>query len=495
MCRPFRFSLLVLSILGCLAINLSNVSGEESVKVAAPALTADNFEEAVQNVATALGPTVVSIRTEKSERYRVHGYFSRDPMTDDFFEKFFEDFFGEVPYEEFKRFGMGSGVIIDAQGYILTNEHVVGGADKILVTLSNGQQYVGTMQGTDPRSDLAVIKINAPDLPAAPLGNSDDLKIGQWVVAIGNPFGYLLSSPEPTVTSGVVSALHRSLPRTSKRNSDYSDLIQTDAAINPGNSGGPLVNLKGEVIGVNVAIFSTSGGYQGIGFAIPINTAQRIVKSLIAGEEVVYGWIGVSVQDISPQLSQYFGLSSTEGVVVLKALSNGPAGSAGVQEGDIILKVNDIPIKNVHTLTKSIGDLSAGEKAVLTIWRNKKEIGIPVTIGQRPDIGPKRLMKKAKTETKNLILGTEGEWRGMTVEDIGELSDQLQSRNIKGVIVTSVSNDSPSEKAGLQKGDIIISINKETIENVGDFHTVTQDLKGDCLIKTLRGYVVIKETF
>ena len=214
-----------------------------------------------------------------------------------------------MPDRDYKQVGLGSGVIIDSSGYILTNQHVIDQADKIKVTLSDGREFKGEIKGQDARSDLAVIKIVAKDLPAVELGNSEKLRIGEWVVAIGNPFGFALEGAEPTVTVGVISALHRSLGKILSRNRDYTDLLQTDAAINPGNSGGPLVNLKGEVVGINVAIFSTSGGYQGIGFAIPINAAKRIISQLIAGKEVLYGWLGITIQDLTEDMAKYFGLS------------------------------------------------------------------------------------------------------------------------------------------------------------------------------------------
>ena len=247
-----------------------------------------NFTTAVEQVAQKVGPTVVSIKTEKIEHVQSQSFYSGSPNEDELINRFFEDFFGEVPESEYRQRGLGSGVIIDPRGFILTNAHVVDGADKISVTLPDEREFKGELVGTDPRSDLAVIKIELKDPPVAPLGDSDKLKIGQWVVAIGNPFGYLLKSG-PTVTTGVISALQRSLPQRSGSDSDYSDLIQTDAAINPGNSGGPLVNLKGEVIGINVALFSTTGGYQGIGFAIPINDAKRIIQQLVEGKEISYG--------------------------------------------------------------------------------------------------------------------------------------------------------------------------------------------------------------
>jgi serine protease Do len=252
------------------------------------------MEDAVINVANTAGKAVVSISAERTtkvstgRRFVYRSPFGESPFgEDEFFRKFFDDFFGQMPEREYKQFGLGSGVIVDPQGYILTNEHVIDGADKIKVTLPDGREFKAELKGEDPRADLAIIKINAHNLPAAAWGDSDNLRIGQWVVAIGNPFGFALQNPEPTVTAGVISALHRSIGKSVGRDRDYNDLIQTDAAINPGNSGGPLVNLKGEIVGINVAIFTTSGGYQGIGFAIPSNAAKRIMSNLIQGKKIL----------------------------------------------------------------------------------------------------------------------------------------------------------------------------------------------------------------
>jgi len=305
-------------------------STETKVNPSTPAsLEGFNMEDAIINVANTTGKSVVSVSTEHTtkvggtKRYYFGSPFGESPFgEDDFFRRFFNDFFGEMPEREYKQLGLGSGVIIDPEGYILTNEHVIGGADKITVTLSDGRELKGEIKGVDQRSDLAIIKINARNLPVATLGDSSNLKIGQWVVAIGNPFGFALQNSEPTVTAGVISALHRSLGRGLSQDKDYNDLIQTDAAINPGNSGGPLVNLKGEVVGINVAIFSTSGGYQGIGFAIPVNNAKRVISRLIEGKKILYGWLGVTVQDLTDDLIKHFGLPDKNGALVAKVLEN-----------------------------------------------------------------------------------------------------------------------------------------------------------------------------
>ena len=455
-----------------------------------------NLVTAIEEVAKTAGPAVVAIRTERTEHVR--GYVLGSPFEDEFFNRFFEDFFGDRFQQEYKSAGLGSGVIIDPKGYILTNEHVVGRADKILVRLADGREAKGKLTGTDPRSDLAVVKIDLPNLPSAPLGDSDHLKIGQWVVAIGNPFGHILSNPEPTVTTGVISALQRSLPRNSRRDSDYTDLIQTDAAINPGNSGGPLVNLEGEVVGINVAIFSTSGGYQGIGFAIPISHAKRIIDQLISGKEINYGWIGVAVQDINRRLADYFGLTSTEGVLVTGLLDGSPAQKAGIQNGDVILSVDEKNIKNGSALIRVVGDLPIGKKAPVKILRDGKSLTIPVVIEKRPAFDEEGRMVKQEEPEEN---PPENEppparnqsWRGLKVADIASRNlEQENQEAAEGAVIVEIDHNRPAEETGLRRGDIITAINHEPIKNVDDFYRVITKAKGDCLILTTRGFFVIK---
>ena len=452
----------------------------------------------VEKVAEKVGPTVVSVKTEKTEHYRARSFGS--PFQDEFFGQFFEDFFGGIPESEFKSRGLGSGVIINAQGFILTNEHVIEGADKITVMLPDGRELPAALKGTDPRSDLAVIKVDAPNLPVAVLGNSENLKIGQWVVAIGNPFGHLLANPEPTVTTGVISALQRSLPKGPRRDSDYSDLIQTDAAINPGNSGGPLVNLKGEVIGINVAIFSTTGGYQGIGFAIPINDAKLILQQLIEGKEIAYGWIGVSVQDIDERLAGYFGLKNTQGVLISKVLEGGPAEKGGLKEGDVILAINGKEVKNVQTLLKLIGNAPVGKKAVITALRTGQKLDIPVLVIKRPHFDEfGRIIEAAPEDEESEEPGSAPEkggisvWRGLSVQNISpEIADQLNLESLDGALITNIQNGSSAEEAGLRPGDIIISINQKPVKNASDFMKNARNLNGRSLIRTSRGFFVVE---
>ena len=442
------------------------------------------IQESFIKIAEEVGSAVVSISTVSTRRVGVGGDFFEFPFgRDDFFDRFFRDFFGDLPEREYKQMGLGSGVIIDKKGYILTNEHVVKDADDITVTLPDGREFKGEILGTDPRSDLAVIKIDADNLPVAKLGDSDKLRIGEWSVAIGNPFGFYLKSSIPTVTVGVISALHRHLPMTSYRSRLYTDLIQTDAAINPGNSGGPLVNLKGEVIGINVAIMSSTGGYQGIGFAIPINTAKFRLDNLIKGIEVEYGWLGVSVQDITKDLADYFRLEDRKGVLVAKVFKNSPADKAGVKEGDIIKEFDGKKIEDVRGLINIVSCTKVGKRVKVLIIRDNKPLTLTVKVGKRPE------------DISALTESTSGKWNGMTVADItSDLSSKYNIPAGEGVVVTEVERGSVASLAGIRVGDIILSINRKPINSVKDFNRVTKDIKKgeSVLIHTDRGYIIIK---
>lgn len=478
--------------------NHTDAKDSDFTKPTAAYVSGHDLEKSTIDVAQEVGKAVVSISMEKTEKIgggspHVRRYYfgfpfqdeREGPFEDDFFQRFFDDFFGGFPEREFKQRGLGSGVIISNEGYILTNEHVVANADKLTVTLSDGREFRAEIKGTDPRSDLAIIKINAKELPVVTLGDSDNVKIGQWVLAVGNPFGYVLENPEPTVTMGVISALHRSLNRGFGRDRDYSDLIQTDAAINPGNSGGPLVNLSGQVIAINVAIFSTSGGYQGVGFAIPINSAKRIISRLIEGEKILYGWLGVNIQDINDDLMDYFGLKSKDGVLVAKVLEDTPAQKAGIKEGDIIVKLDGNDITKTNDLTKFVARTQVGKEADVQIIREKQQMTLRVKVGQRPDT----------VKEDNFIESEDKEsWRGLKVKSLEDISPRKYRIPEKiGVVVVDVEPNSLADEAGIVPGDVILSINKNQIDNLDDYNNVTKKLKGDALIGTSRGYFVVKE--
>lgn len=469
-------------------LNALNVSS--SAQAAPQSLTtAQSLEQGFVRIAQEAGPAVVSISTEQIEQvqryFKGHPFFGQEP-----FDDFFRDFFGgEGQRQEFKRFGLGSGVIIDARGFVLTNEHVVADADKITVTLADGREFPGIVKGKDLRSDLAVVKIDAKKLPSAALGDSDGLKSGQWAIALGNPFGLVgygtpqqVLGPEPTLTVGVISALHRRLPRPVQSDRDYSDLIQTDAAINPGNSGGPLLNLKGEIIGINVAILTSSRGNEGVGFAIPINKAKAVLEALIEGRKVLYGWLGVQIQDITQDVAEYYGLTDREGVLVYQVLPNSPAAKAGLKDGDIVKAFDGTPIKSSRGLMDLVGRTKVGRQSPMDILREGKRITLSVEIGERP----------SEVEA---VEGASGEsWRGIRV---AELTPPLVERfglppGTSGVIVTEIEPNSPASDANLQPGDVINEINRVRVGSLNDYRQATAQTKGNVLVRTNRGYVVIK---
>jgi len=469
-----------LSVLGLMVLSMIIAGGIFSYS---PALAG---EDIFVKVAEEVGKSVVSITAVQTETVQY-----MDPQ--DFFEHFFESpqrpRQRETPQTRQRTYRypvMGSGVIIREEGYVLTNEHVIRNADpdKITVKLPDGREFPGKVMGSDPRSDLAVVKIKGKNLLAARLGDSDALKIGQWVMAIGNPFGFLLNDPQPTLTVGVISALNRSLSRTPLgRGKFYEGLIQTDAAINRGNSGGPLVNSKGNVIGINVAIFSTSGGSQGIGFAIPINTARGIIETLIKGKKVAYGWLGVSIQNLNPDLAGKFGVAPEQkGVLVGGIIEDSPAAKSGFKQGDIITEVKGKKISTVSELVRVIGRTPVGEKVKIKIFRDREEKVLTVKIGERP------------SEPGEAVKGQES-WRGIRAQEITEdLAKQLDLSGKGGVLVSEVEMESPAYEAGLRSGNVIDEINRIKINNMKDYQKVIKgiNIKEDVLIHTDRGYAVIQ---
>ncbi|MBU2251696.1 MAG: Do family serine endopeptidase, partial [Candidatus Omnitrophica bacterium] len=433
------------------------------------------LEKLTIDVASGSGKSVVSISSEVKENSNKKIYFG-SPFGEsegDPFGRFFEDFFGGFPERESKRIGLGSGVIIDQAGYILTNEHVISGASKVKVKLYDGREFDAEVKGADEKSDLAVVKIKAKGLPVAKLGNSDELKIGNWVLAIGNPFGFAIENPEPTVTVGVVSALHRYLPAFDQRQQSHDDLIQTDAAINPGNSGGPLVNLKGEVIGINTAIITTSGGYQGLGFAIPINKAKKILDKLLKGESILYGWLGVSIQNLNDDLRNYFEIKEKEGVIVLKVYKDSPAEKSDIKEGDLILEFEGKPVATSRDLARMVSSAEVGKQVPLKILRSGKRISTTVKIGTMPK----------DTEPLEVFESSNGvSFRGMSVENIDtSLKNRFRISGNEGVVVVAIEDNSPAEESGLAVGDVVSKIENKKINNKQDFQSVVAQIKGSCL--------------
>lgn len=405
---------------------------------------------AIEEVAKQNIPAVVHIEvTERQEMANPLSPFENDP--------FFHYFFG-APQRSPKKFhrevmGLGTGMIMDPEGHILTNNHVVGGAQKIQVLLADGRQFSGDsvkLAGADPKTDLAVIQIVAKDpLPHVTYGDSDKVGVGSWVVAIGHPRGL-----DQTVTQGIISAKHR---QGISDPSSYQDFLQTDAAINPGNSGGPLLNLRGEVIGVNAAIMSQSGGFEGIGFAIPSNMAIHIAKELIAHGKVERGWIGVTMQDLTPQLAQSFGISSTRGAVVADVVKGGPADAAGIKRGDIIVALQGKAITDSSALRNEVAVAGAGQEVKVTVLRD----------GKNQDLN----VKVASQQVQDKMLAASLEKRlGVRVGPINPKETQnFGLESLKGVAIVSVDPGGPMGAAGFEKGDLILQMNQQAIDGPESF--------------------------
>ncbi len=329
---------------------------------------------AIVRAAERVGPATVSVSATGTRL--VHA--TRSPQ-EEFFSRFFRGYLPGEVYEE-ERHSFGSGVVIDPDGYVLTNEHVIRGFDDVQVALTDGRSFSGRVLGSDPRYDLAVLKIDGQNLPVAPLGDSDGIIVGEWVVAIGNPFGNLLSDRQPTVTVGVVSATHRDVVVDDTSPAIYKDMIQTDAAINPGNSGGPLVNSAGEVIGVNSFIFTMSGGSEGIGFAIPIDTATRVIDEMIQYGRVRDVWVGIAIQEITPGMAQRLNAENVRGVLASYVEPGSPAYRAGIREGDIITAVNGEDVANIREARRAIFGARVGDTITLRIQRGTASMDFEVTV-------------------------------------------------------------------------------------------------------------------
>ena len=357
--------------------------------------------------------------------------------------------------------GSGSGAIVRSDGYILTNHHVVGEADKITVQLYDGQELKARLIGTDPATDISVIKIEGTDMPVLQMGDSDNILVGESVIAIGNPFGL-----SHTVTFGIVSAKGR----TGMGIAEYEDFIQTDAAINPGNSGGPLVDLEGKIVGVNTAIFSRSGGYQGIGFAVPINMARRVMNELIENGQVSRGWLGVGIQDMTPELAKAFGLDQAKGSLVTGVMPGTPAEKAGLQKGDVILRLNGSTIENSNGLRNLVAEARADAKVDLDLVRNK----VPMTLSVRLDERPKQ-PRQADVHSSTRSPSTE---LGFAVQELTpELAQRLGYETIRsGIVITAVKPDSPAFNGGLRAGMMIVEMNRQSINSMADFQRAALDI-------------------
>jgi len=438
-------------------------------------ITARDWRNGFVQVAKKVQPSVVSIRSERT--------VTLSPG-----EGFGEDFFKGTPFEDFfkprggpptrrKQMGEGSGVIVDPKGYILTNYHVVTGADKLTVRLFDGRELQGTVQGTDSKTDLAVVHVEARDLPLAVLGDSEKIEVGEWAIAIGSPFGL-----EETVTVGVVSAKGR----TGLGTGTYEDFIQTDASINPGNSGGPLVNIEGEVIGINAMIISPG---QGIGFAIPINLAKSIMAELIKTGKVIRPWVGIGLQDLTPELMKNFNVTEKEGALISQIYEGSPAEKAGLKTGDIIVQIDGKKIKDSQDVVREVLKRQVGQKILFDVIRDGKHTEISVITAQMPtELGEQKPAKPLE------------EWFGLHVSTVTpEIAKQLGLAKAEGVIIEGVEMGSAAQGAGLRKGDVILEVNRQRIKEESDYRIAMEKVKPDqgALLLVSRGgstlFVSLKE--
>ena len=434
----------------------------------------DQSSKAFVSVVKKAMPAVVHIKVEKTTKGNANGSSGAEEM---FNHPFFEQFFGpqfrqRLPQQEdYVQRGQGSGFIINKKGFILTNNHVVDGADTIQVILSDKREFTGKVVGTDPQSDVALIKIeNAVDLPVLPLGDSSALEVAEWVIAIGNPFGL-----SQTVTVGVVSATGRS----SVGINEYENFIQTDAAINPGNSGGPLINAQGEAVGINTALFSKTGGYMGIGFAIPINMAKSIEKQLMENGKVTRGWLGVVIQNVDKDLAESFGLKQAGGILVSEVQPDSPASAAGLQRGDIIITLDDATLEDVSDLRNRIALITPNSTAMLMVIRDGREKKIQVTIGEQPSDFDQH---GSVTGVKSL------EEYGLALQELTkELAERFEFEMNSGLIVSSVEPGSPAAKAGMKPGQLVEEINRIPVSNLKDLNKILSETgKNDKILLRVR---------
>ncbi len=434
------------------APSIGSAPGQETrpILVSTGALPPNEALVAVAERATA---SVVNIASSRKVAVgEPFGPFYGDP----FWRRFFGEELGpRGPRREEREFGEGSGVIVSSDGYIMTNNHVVEGAEELTVILPDKRRFKAKIIGTDPRTDLALIKIDAMGLPPLPWGDSGKLRVGELVLAVGSPFGLT-----QTVTMGIVSAVGRA----NMGIVDYEDFIQTDAAINPGNSGGALVNLKGELIGIPSAIFSQTGGYMGIGFAIPSNMAKSVMASLQKHGKVIRGWIGVSIQELTPELAKEFGVKDAKGVLVADVLDDGPAAKAKLERGDIITAYDGKPVTNPTQLRMLVADTAPGTTVTLTVVRDERTREVKVTVGELP------------RETARASGEIEGDHAlaGIVVEPAPR---DRSGRRVGGVWVVDVDPGSPAALAGLRPGDLIREINRKPVKSVEDFERMAGRLR------------------
>jgi serine protease Do len=417
-------------------------------------------------LAKKMRPVVVNISTTQVSSEGGQGFaspFGEEDPFGDFWRRFFG---GPIPRGPQRQKSLGSGFIIDSDGSILTNNHVIENAQKIVVKLADEREFEAKVVGTDPKTDIAVVKINdRGSLPVAALGDSDRLEVGEWVMAIGNPFGL-----DNTITAGIVSAKGRHIGA-----GPYDDFIQTDASINPGNSGGPLINLRGEVVAINTAIFSRTGGNIGIGFAIPINLVKELLPQLKGKGKVTRGYLGVLIQKVTPDIAESLGLERARGALVANVSKDGPADRAGVKVGDVIVEFDGKEIKDSNELPIIVARTGVNKKAQLKVLRDKKEVVLSVAVGE------------LKEEEVVATAEEKGEL-GLTVQRVTpEMAQSLGLERAEGVVITSVEPGGPADEAGLRRGDVILEIDRKPVRNLSDYRkTMGETKKGKGVLFLVR---------
>ncbi|HEV8723709.1 MAG TPA: DegQ family serine endoprotease [Candidatus Binatia bacterium] len=459
---------LTLSLLGYVVGERLDLFSKSTIASSDNAFAATQELPSFVALANKLSPAVVNISTNQTveaPRLLREPFSSPFGKGDPFFE-FWERFFGhQFPHQgSFRQRSLGSGFVIDADGYILTNNHVIMNAEEITVKLSDGRKFEAKVIGKDPKTDIAVIKIDADgSLTTVSLGNSDKLQVGEWILAIGNPFGL-----DRTVTAGIVSAKGRIIGA-----GPYDDFIQTDASINPGNSGGPLINLQGEVVGVNTAIFSRSGGNIGIGFAIPINLVKDLLPELKSKGKVVRGWLGVAIQKVTPALAESLGLERPRGALVASVGADSPADRAGMQAGDVIIAFDEKNIEDSDDLPLVVARTPVGKRVQVKVIRDQEQMSLSVSVGELKE---KEAIASAE-ERKNF---------GLTVQNVTpQVAESLGLDRAEGVVVSSVAPRSVADEAGLRRGDVILEIDRKRIKNLSDFQKATSNIKKDQVVLVL----------
>ena len=465
--------------------SLSQLSGERHLtgaqgEVPEELKAADQMSKAFVKVAQMVNPSVVTVAAEKvvrpaAARGRNQQQLPENHPFREFFGDEFFDRFWNTPDDGMRSQGLGSGVIVSEDGYILTNNHVVSDAQELKIGFMDDRELDATVIGADPESDVALIKVDAKDLPAVRFGDSDQLQVGEWVVAIGSPFSENLAH---TVTAGIVSAKGR----TNVNIVDFEDFIQTDAAINPGNSGGALVNLRGELVGINTAIATRSGFYQGVGFAIPVNMARKVMDDLLNRGKVVRGWLGVQIQSVDDDLATGLGLDAKRGVVIADLTPGGPAERSGMKHGDVVLEFNGTAVKDPDHLQSLVAAQDPGKPASLKVRRDKKDMTVKVDLGERPTNAREAFRPGGESEPESD--SDEGESAPAGLElgiQVAPLNDararELGYEDDEGVVVEDVARGGPAATKNIRAGDLIKEVNRRSVKSVNDFRRAVSDLK------------------